>query len=106
MEFAFSHEIWQSWLMNDIHELYKDRPVTPAWLNTIKESQKLTACIVKGVRYDRIRFGDESADWGVESGTCGDCGAREGQYHVPGCDVERCPHCGNQALGCIDEDVT
>ena len=31
---------------------------------------------------------------------CGDCAAAPGQYHVHGCDVERCARCGFQAIGC------
>ena len=31
---------------------------------------------------------------------CHDCNAAEGSYHHPGCDVERCPACGLQAIGC------
>lgn len=31
---------------------------------------------------------------------CGDCGARAGFYHHPGCDMETCPECGGQLLGC------
>lgn len=31
---------------------------------------------------------------------CHDCGAKGGHYHHPGCDNERCPRCGGQAIGC------
>lgn len=31
---------------------------------------------------------------------CGDCGAPKGKPHHLGCDTERCPACGLQAIGC------
>lgn len=33
-------------------------------------------------------------------GTCHDCGCPDGTLHHPGCDNERCPRCGGQAIGC------
>ena len=31
---------------------------------------------------------------------CYDCGAAVGRRHGSGCDVERCPDCGGQRVGC------
>ncbi len=31
---------------------------------------------------------------------CHDCGIKHGNIHHWGCDVERCPKCGLQLLGC------
>ncbi len=37
---------------------------------------------------------------------CHDCGVVLEGYHHPGCDMERCPRCGGQLIGCgcLSED--
>jgi hypothetical protein len=32
--------------------------------------------------------------------TCGDCGVEEGEFHVLGCDCEKCPFCFRQLISC------
>ena len=37
---------------------------------------------------------------GEKRAKCPDCGAKIDEQHVLGCDIERCPRCGNQPIGC------
>lgn len=51
--------------------------------------------------YAQVRYGEEEDDWGGKSGRpCHDCFCRPGDLHHTGCDVERCPRCGGQAIAC------
>jgi len=60
---------------------------------------------------DPIPYGEEQERAAFAEGNprCHDCGAKKGHYHHPGCDVEECPECGGQLIGCecvlYDKDV-
>jgi hypothetical protein len=47
-----------------------------------------------GEDLDRIRYEPD------HDGPCHDCNAPVGGLHHPGCDMERCPACGGQAIAC------
>lgn len=52
-----------------------------------------------GVTRSRITHGGEFTDY-IPKHPCHDCNVEAGQLHHPGCDVERCPRCGGQAISC------
>lgn len=46
----------------------------------------------------RVKAGDQGDR--TEPDGCFDCGCAHGEYHAPGCEMERCPICGGQFIDC------
>lgn len=72
-----------------------------------RDMEKAESCIpvkvmIDGKQYEQIKYGDESrSDFHAEKiNCCHDCGINKGGYHHPGCDVEECPKCHGQLIGC------
>jgi hypothetical protein len=63
------------------------------------------AVVLNGDVYARVRYGDEVLARGLELGDCHDCNARPGGYHHAFCDVEQCPRCGEQFIGCLCDET-
>jgi hypothetical protein len=81
--------------------IYRGASVLPDWPERIRQAQLETTCRPNGVETSRVRYGDERDDWGANERPCHDCAVVKGEYHVQGCDVERCPACDGQLwFGC------
>jgi len=56
---------------------------------------------IRGADYEPIRWGEERGyRFQDRTDRCGDCGTPRGGVHHHGCDLEQCPACLSQALGC------
>jgi hypothetical protein len=79
--------------------VYDGREMVASWPPRIEAAQLIHDYVIGGVRYARIRYGDEQDDWGTKH--CHDCGVRQGKYHVQLiCDAEEGPRCHGQVIGC------
>ena len=67
------------------------------WPDKIAAAQTLTHYTIGGQRIARIHFGDDDPRWGQKP--CLDCGVLKGQLHVPDCEYEKCPGCGEKRAG-------
>ena len=70
------------------------------WPERIQEAQQILDSSIGGVVPTRVRYGVETDDWGADRVPCHDCKVVKGQLHVLSCDIEQCPACGGQSIGC------
>jgi hypothetical protein len=86
--------------MDDDPIQFRGMTVIRSWPERIRAAQEQTDYLIAGLDYDRVRYGDEDPVWGTARYPCRDCAVIEGEFHVPGCAVERCPKCAGQAMCC------
>lgn len=77
--------------MNSEFVIYQGVRVAKGWPEKIDAAQLNPTAMIVGQELQRVRCGDLA---------CGDCGVVDGQIHVLGCDLERCPACGGQKITC------
>lgn len=80
--------------------VYRGTRMIEGWPERIQAAQEIPSVLIDGKVHNRVRYGDEPEDWGADRGPCHDCAVIKGEFHVPSCDVERCPACCGQAIGC------
>ena len=85
--------------MSENRVVYNGMEMAAEWPERIKAAQQVREYLICGTAYARIRYGDEKG--GPFSEPCHDCGVLPGQLHVElVCDMEQCPRCGGQVIGC------
>jgi TIR domain-containing protein len=78
---------------------FRGDEVASFWPEKVAKAQeKRTYTVIKEL--PRVKYGDEPDFVDREGRVCHDCSAIPGEYHVPSCDMERCPSCGGQMIGC------
>lgn len=87
---------------------YRGQRMIKGWPERIQAAQSEHTYSIGGYLRERVRYGREEEDWGADEHSCHDCRVIKDEFHVPGCDVERCPVCGDQAItcDCVHDDET
>jgi hypothetical protein len=65
-----------------------------------QEMTKADTCTWTHIQFDDDVYPRDTYHFGEPSGRCNDCGIKHGGIHHFGCDVERCPRCHMQLIGC------
>lgn len=87
--------------MSDEFIEYHGVQVPTDWPALIEQAQLHTTWdLLNGSQVPRVRYGSEAPGWGNDSRSCDACSVGLGQFHVPGCDLEQCPLCRGQLIGC------
>jgi hypothetical protein len=85
--------------MSDDRVIHNGMEMAADWPARIEAAQQVPSYAIDGAKYPRVRYGGE--DGGPFPEPCHDCGVQLGQYHVEFvCDMEQCPRCGGQVIGC------
>lgn len=79
---------------------YRGSRMIVGWPERIAAAQAVPVYVIEGAEHPRVRYGDETEDWGANTHPCHDCRVVKGEYHVPGCDAEQCPVCGDVIFSC------
>ena len=82
---------------------YRGMRVNRDWVEEIKRAQEHATYMINGDVYERITFGEEPGLKEPPKTPCPGCAVKAGEYHVSGCEYERCPACGDPALECACE---
>ena len=86
--------------MSDDKVMFRGVEVSKDWPEKIRQAQ-LQPTVRLIVKMPRIRYGREGKRWCSSDLPCHDCAVIAGEFHVPGCDMEKCPSCGGQLwMGC------
>jgi len=85
--------------MSKKHVIHNGVKVSADWPAKVDAAQALTHYTIGGQKLARIRLGDDDPRWGEKP--CLGCAVLKGQFHVPNCEYEKCPACGQiRAGGC------
>lgn len=105
-------ERWQRKALYDMESIIpgvyhgKDHPVCSVCHGMPEPTPENTPCpishiVLRGKKYEKKKWGEgDYKDLAKAIGSCGDCATAVGSYHHVGCDLEDCPRCGQQFIGC------